>query len=139
MNSILPSFMRCYFATNPAAIQETKMSVAVRQKGDATEPVETLNLMRHLGVTRASRLLGVSTTTLYHARTTGLVSRVIEVAAGGAMRSIAMQRPPAKLGVQEKPAPSTVQTVVVLLEVEATQVPVVERFAKALNAPLLTS
>lgn len=71
-------------------------SVTKLRRGEAVEPKATATLMKEMGPSRASRILGVSTTTLHKAIKLGEVSRVIEVAAEGAL--VRHPRvPPAKL------------------------------------------
>lgn len=53
----------------------------VRVKGETAEPVNVLNLMEKIGVTKAAKETGTSTTTLHKARQNGIVSKTIEVAA----------------------------------------------------------
>lgn len=65
------------------------------RRGEAVEPKSTATLMKEMGPSRASRILGVSTTTLHKAIKLGEVSRVIEVAAEGALAR--HPRVPAKL------------------------------------------
>lgn len=120
-----------------------------RLKGETVEPIETLKLMRLLGVTKTAHRLGVSTTTLHKARSQSVVSRVIEVAAAGEMlreqRGKVTQKPaetPPTNGAAEIPVVSHMQngaTVIYLLEVKKTHAPTVEKFAEALKAKYLAS
>lgn len=61
---------------------------APSRKGETAKPQHTLELMTALGPTRAAKLLGTSTTTLYKAQRSGVVSKVIEVAAEAKMHEL---------------------------------------------------
>lgn len=75
---------------------------AERTKGETVPPTKTLRLMDTIGASRTSRMLGVSTTTLFKAKKFGFVSRVIEVAAEGALASLAGPPTTTTLGVPAK-------------------------------------
>jgi hypothetical protein len=92
-----------------------------------------MKLMETIGVSRTSRTLGVSTTTLHKARKFGLVSRVIEVAAEGALHNLA---PAAATSAATIPRRGTVMF---MLEVEASQADMVRKFADMLGAKLLAA
>ncbi len=64
-------------------------TVTPHRKGETVAPTNTRALIAGIGVTRASRLLGVSTTTLHKARKNTVVSKVIEVGAEAAMKAFA--------------------------------------------------
>ena len=69
-------------------VRKSASKSTARTKGAVVPPIHTLRLMDVVGPTRAARDLGTSTTTLYKAQKHKLVSRVIEVAAEGVLRSI---------------------------------------------------
>lgn len=52
-----------------------------RIKGETATPTNVLNLMDKIGVTKAAKEIGTSTTTLHKARQNGIVSKTVEVAA----------------------------------------------------------
>jgi hypothetical protein len=62
-----------------------KVAVSPRSKGETVIPIATLALVQKIGVTRASKEIGVSTTTLHKARKGNIVSKVVEIAAESAL------------------------------------------------------
>jgi hypothetical protein len=114
-------------------------------------PVKVLELMNVMGPGRAARALGVSTTTLYSGRNRGYVSKVLEVAADGALRSsvarLAKPAPmvgtaPAKPAEVTEPAPRPTRpdpTVICLVEVHKSKAHLIAEVAKALGAEYLQS
>lgn len=98
-----------------------------RVKGEATEANDTLKLLQFLGVTKAARALGVSTTTLHKARNEGVVSKVIEVAAG----AVLSDTPNIKMTPDER--------LLILIEAPKSRAAVVERVLKALNVEFTTA
>lgn len=123
---------------DPVHLQESKVSEA-KHRSTTVIPSNVLELMESVGPTRAAKLLGVSTTTLYSARTRGYVSKVIEIAAEGALRQ------PVKriVGTSHEPKPAAEPkpeaTVVCLIEVGKSKLHVIENVAKMIGAPLLTN
>jgi hypothetical protein len=110
-----------------------------RQKGDVTDPIKTIQLIDAVGVSRASRSLGVSTTTLHKARKPGAkVSRVIEVAAAGALREIGGEPISAELATFVASVPRSA-TKAFLLEVDADKASTVEQFAKMVHGKLIAA
>lgn len=114
-------------------------------RGHFVAPDKTMQLMASLGATRAAEILGVSTTLLYTARQHNEVSKVVEVAAAGALKA-----PLGRLAANDprpEPTPPTAAPKVptpepvalVLMEVAHSKLPVVEKLAKALHAPILVS
>lgn len=66
-----------------------------RVKGDMSKPTALLKLMELVGPAEAKRLIGVTPQTMYRARDAGVVSKVVEVAAQGALdRRMAAQGAP---------------------------------------------
>ena len=106
-------------------------------KGETVPPVSVLKLMDAVGPSRASRLLGVSTTTLHKVRKHGLVSKVIEVAAHGALRDIG--------GIQNGHTTSSLppatthgsNTGVLILEADPAQMGTIERIVASLGARVI--
>lgn len=105
---------------------------ADRIKGETVAPTKTLKLMETIGVSRTSRMLGVSTTTLHKARKYNMVSRVIEVAAEGALRSLAGP------ATSAAPAMHRSTTAAFILEVDESKREMVLAFANMVGAKLLT-
>lgn len=128
-----------------AALQEglhmksQKKAAPGRIKGETTAPLNTLALVQKLGVTRASKELGVSTTTLHKARKGNIVSKVVEIAATHALEHLG-KVPAAAALAHVPPAPAVTSfdgtTTLFLLEVPAAKAPMVERFAQHLGAKL---
>lgn len=112
------------------------MAAIAARRGETVKPSSTVRLMQAIGTSRASRALGVSATTLHKARKLGQVSRVIEVAAEGALRGVPVQpEPPTRI----TPVSPKEGTVVYLLEVSASKSEVVEKLAEALDATLISA
>lgn len=113
--------------------------VAERQKGEIVTPERTLQLVKTVGVTEASRKLGVSTTTLHKARKQNSVSRVIEVAADGLLAK--MDDAPVRdvAGPVSSVDDLVAQTgrVLYLVQVDASKGPLVERLGKMLDAEII--
>jgi hypothetical protein len=59
-----------------------------RVKGETANPVNVLHLMEKIGVTKAAKEVGTSTTTLHKARQNGIVSKTVEVAAGAVLEHL---------------------------------------------------
>lgn len=104
------------------------------RRGETVAPLLMLSLMGNVGVTRASKMLGVSTTTLHNARRNNKVSRVIELASEHALHSLSGVMP--ATGV---PPPMTKDTTVCLMEVTKKQGFVIQQLAEAMNVPFLQS
>lgn len=111
------------------------------RKGEAVPPVNLLKLMEAVGPSRASRELGVSTTTLHKAKKYGLVSKSIEVAARAVLLDFAGET--AALVADVAPAPATRPTrlerraATFMLEVDPDKAELVEKFADMVQAKLL--
>jgi len=105
-----------------------------RIKGETVPPVNTLRLLDSVGASRASRMLGVSTTTLHKARKHQLVSRVIEVAAAGQVAALGdtVLKAPAKRRDEAIKA-------LFLIEIPQDKVKVMQRLAEALDAELVSA
>lgn len=105
-----------------------------RVKGEVVRPTATLKVIEQMGVTRAARAIGTSTTTLHKARKSGaVVSRVIEVAAQSLLRE-APTEPNSKPVKLEKLHVVPSEPVLMLLEVPSDKARIVERLCKALGA-----
>ena len=105
-----------------------------RMKGETVAPIKTLQLMSVMGVSRTSRELGVSTTTLHKARKHNLVSRVIEVAADGKLREIS-----GSANNANPSAPQHEAKAAFLLEVDSSKRSLVEQFAAMLGGKLIAA
>jgi hypothetical protein len=120
-----------------------------RIKGETAQPVNVLKLIDKVGVTKAAKDIGTSTTTLHKARENGLVSKPIEVAAGailGHLGDVATSPAPRQIAPVERvhvtqPVAATRQgdagepTVVVLIEIPVSKEPVLRQLGeKVLNA-----
>lgn len=111
-----------------------------RQKGDVVVPVKVLQLIDAVGVTRASKALGVSTTTLHKARPKAanpnpLVSRVIEIAAAAALRDLGGDRAPVDIAALTAHR----ATRAFLLEVDAAKGDTVKQFAAMVGGKLIAA
>ncbi len=113
------------------AVKET---ASVREKGETVSPVKTMQLLSVMGVSRAARALGVSTTTLHKVRKNNLVSKVIEVASEGELRRIADES--GSPGAITAPQPRE-ETVAFLLEVGVSKRDVVEQMARIIGAKII--
>jgi hypothetical protein len=112
-----------------------------RIKGETVQPTNTLLLIERIGVTRAHRELGVSTTTLHKARKSGVVSRVVEIAATAALQHLgAPARASAPQPFQHSaPADRFTQgdRAVFLISVPREKANMVEQFARMLDAEIV--
>lgn len=121
-----------------------KKAAPGRIKGETTVPTNTLNLVQKIGVTRASKELGVSTTTLHKARKGNVVSKVVEIAATHALEHLGDTPRAASLArVPEMPNSPIISadgaTVLFLLEVPAEKAAVVQHFAERLGGKLMAA
>jgi|GEM_PF-6173234 len=66
---------------------------APRSKGEVVEPHYAMRLAGIVGITRAARMIGVSTSLLNKARENSLVSKVVEIACKGVLASLTNQAP----------------------------------------------
>lgn len=106
-----------------------------RVKGEVVRPTATLKVIEQMGVTRAARAIGTSTTTLHKARKSGaVVSRVIEVAAQSLLREAPAELTNSKPVKLEKLHAVPREPVLMLLEVPSDKARIVERLCKALGA-----
>lgn len=130
-----------------------------KHRGETVPPVNILKLVSTLGVTGASRAIGVSTTTIQTARKKNEASKVIEIAAAGVLTGIAngilngkglseaapkpthvaagevLNPPPARAPM----VPHISGHVVFLLEAPREKVVLLEHFAKAIGAQLIAA
>lgn len=108
-----------------------------RVKGETASPAAAMALVDKIGVTRAAKEIGTSTTTLHKARKAGVISKVVEVAASHALEHlgdvqtapIAVSRP---TNGGRKPEPT-----LLLIEVAADKAPAIRRVAEALGAEII--
>lgn len=127
-------------ATHTRTKKKAAPAAQGRVKGETVTPINTLTLISRLGVTRAHRELGVSTTTLHKARKSNVVSKVVEIAATAALANLGQ---PAKAA----PQPFTQSTgsgkvagadhIVFLISVERSKEQMVREFARMLGAELI--
>lgn len=119
-----------------------------RTKGETCDPVKTLQLVATLGVTKAAKELGVSTTTLHKARRGLTVSKVVEMAATGLLVKHAPKRPanaqPAAVAEMASfaPTPEAEQRhrdALFVIAVDAEKAPLVRRFAELLDAEFVAA
>lgn len=119
--------------------------IPARIKGETTSPVNTLALVAKIGVTRASKELGVSTTTLHKARKGNVVSKVVEIAATFAMEHLGDTPRAASLAkVPAPPFPPAIisaagDTALIVMEVPVDKAPMVQKFAEHLGAKLIAA
>lgn len=114
------------------------MQINHRIKGETALPTATLALVGKIGVTRASKEIGTSTTTLHKARKAGVVSKVVEVAAAHALEHLGdVTAAPLRIAARREQRPR--QDAMFLLSVSADKAPLVEQFAKALHAELVSA
>jgi len=117
-----------------AKVRQKGARLTERTKGETEKPVKLLQLIATMGITRAARQLGISTTTIHKARRHNVVSRVIEIAAANVLRDLAGKAD----GDTPKPAvKSDDATISYLMIVARSKAGVVEQFAKAINATLV--
>lgn len=111
-----------------------------REKGEFVQPVRTLQLVQTVGLTEASRRMGISTTTIHKARRTNEISRVMEVAADGLLYRHEHDGKVRDVYAPVTPVGQLVEDtglVLYLLQVDASKAPLVERFGKMLGAEIM--
>lgn len=113
-------------------------SINHRIKGETALPVQTLALLGKIGVTRAAKEIGTSTTTLHKARKNNVVSKVVEIAAGNVLEHLGDVTAPA-IRIATARAQRPRQEALFLISVSPDKAPVVEAFAKALHAELVAA
>lgn len=122
--------------------KKVKPPAPTRSKGETVVPSATLALVQKVGVTRASKEIGVSTTTLHKARKGGIVSKVVEIAAARALEHLGdhpgATPPAARLASIPAPPPQG-DTILFLLEVSPDKAAMVEKFAQHLGAKLMAA
>lgn len=112
-----------------------------RVKGETVMPTNTLRLIQVLGVTKAHREIGVSTTTLHKARKNNIVSKVVEIAATAALANLGQSarsqpaQPFTQAAVQDRVAHGN--KVVFLISVDRAKEQMVREFARMLDAELV--
>ena len=122
--------------TNREASQ--RQSPVRGEKGETVVPINTLRLMEWVGPSRASRLLGVSTTTLHKTRTANRVSKVIEVAAEGALLKMEPRPTPVPLGLTPMAVTKPTNSMdVLILEADVARLAMIERLAVKLGATVI--
>lgn len=97
-------------------------------KGEVSKPVSLLRLMNQIGPSRTARSVGVSTTTLYKARKTNKVAKVIETAAAGVLAQEADIPLPKEAKVPDLTA--------FIIEIPPDKVDIVTRFVEMAGAKL---
>lgn len=122
-------------ATTHSKTKTKKAAPPQRVKGETVAPTNTLLLVQRVGVTRAHRELGVSTTTLHKARKQGVVSRVVEIAATATLAQLGK---PAEAAPQPF-APKQVshaagETVMLLVSADPAKAAAIQDFASRLGA-----
>lgn len=112
-----------------------------RVKGETVKPVATMALVQKVGVTRASKEIGVSTTTLHKARKSGVVSKVVEIAAEHAMAHLGDHPGATKTSRQAAPAiiSHSGDTALIVMEVPTEKAAMVQKFAEHLGAKLIAA
>lgn len=120
-----------------------KAAPAPRSKGETVTPVATLALVQKIGVTRASKEIGVSTTTLHKARKSNVVSKVVEIAAESALTHLGDH--PGKRSVAQGPVAADAiisangRTALIVMEVPTDKVEMVQKFSIHLGAKLIAA
>lgn len=120
-----------------------KKAAPTRSKGETVIPTATLALVQKIGVTRASKEIGVSTTTLHKARKGNIVSKVVEIAAESALAHLGDH--PGKRSVATGPiAPAAIaspdgRTALIVMEVPTDKVDMVQKFSIHLGAKLIAA
>lgn len=107
-----------------------------RIKGETSKPINTLALLKTLGVTKAAKEIGTSTTTLHKARKNGIVSKVVETAATAVLDHLGDAAAAPKQLKAPEPAHDRRMF---LLEVDADKAPLVEKFAELLRAEIISA
>lgn len=110
-----------------------------RVKGETALPTSTLALVQKIGVTRAAKETGTSTTTLHKARKAGVISKVVELAAAHALEHLGDVRAKPQLSSRSKPDLKREATSLFLLEVTSDKAGIVEKMAEALGAELVAA
>lgn len=109
----------------------------MRVKGETVTPTNTLLLIQRIGVTRAHRELGVSTTTLHKARKSGVVSRVVEIAASAALSNLgAIAQPTGPMPTPEPDKFGAAEKAMFLVSVSRDKAALFEQFARTLGAEI---
>lgn len=108
---------------------------------ESTKPIETLKLMAEAGPSSAARKLGVSTTTLYTARKTNVVSKVVETAAAGIRKSGKSIGKTSTMEVTPEKLAEVVERVqeydVFIIDVPKDKVDLVRHMSQAIGAKLM--
>jgi len=105
----------------------TQLHIVERKKGEAVKPLATMKLYDAVGPTKAAKLIGTSTTTLYKARSNNHVSKVIELAAESKLKELDMEPALHTNGAAQ-------ESVLMLLEAPSDKARIIERLCKALGA-----
>lgn len=118
----------------------------VERKGEAVIPTNLLRLMDAVGPSRASRELGVSTTTLHKAKKANLVSKSIEVAARAVLRDVVgelseLAQVPVEVAQPARPVGQqrheVAETSMLLIEVPADKAGMVRRVVEMAHGKLI--
>lgn len=127
----------------PKKVAKPRAPATKQRRGEAVEPAMTLRLMEAVGVSRAARMMGTTTTTLHRARNLNAISKVYEVAAAGELRTLgspdgATETYRAPGMAAHKPTAATPRdTAIFIMEVPSDRVPMAEQFASMVGAKLL--
>lgn len=109
-----------------------------RIKGETALPVAVLSVVGKLGVTRASKEIGTSTTTLHKARKNNVVSKVVEIAAAHVLEHLGdVTAAPIRIAANRNERPR--KEAMFLISVAVDKAPIVEQMAKALGAELVAA
>lgn len=113
-------------------------SISHRIKGETAQPVSVLAVVSKLGVTRASKEIGTSTTTLHKARKNNVVSRVVEIAASHVLEHLGdVAAAPLRIATHRNERGR--KEALFLIAVSQDKAPIVEQMAKALGAELVAA
>lgn len=110
-----------------------------RVKGETSLPTAAVALMQKIGVTRAAKETGISTTALHKARKAGVISKAMELAAAHALEHLGDAKANPQPTPRSKPALKPQDTALFLLEVSAEKGPIVEQMARALGGELVAA
>ena len=108
-----------------------------RVKGETVAPVAVLKLLDEIGPARASRKLGISTTTLYKARNSGVVSKSIELAARAVMDTSGSTPAPSNNHAATRAKTTDEERTVVVMELPNSKVELIRRVAEKFGGEIV--
>ncbi len=108
-----------------------------RVKGETVKPVAVLKLLDDIGPARASRKLGISTTTLYKARNSGVVSKSIELAATGLLSMGSAPAPEMTAAPQPARHATNGERTVVVMKVPSSKVELIREVAEKFGGEIV--